>query len=276
MPQTRDKRKRIFVTAPYEVGEDGEVVAVLPERCGPAGPAEKCSLFVDHYRARKTGPCFPLAVVGCSMHPGPRYTLYPPGHVPYGRQAAVPCSPSGPVLRSGSTGGPVWEATLFAAAVDAAGGVRWPSDSPCDDERRRRTQGHRLTWAGRLLGVHPDLAPRVQEQIATRLGVSTMTLRTAAGEWASSWMARGSAVVSVLQALSPDGGLLDRILAAGEVVEVWAFPQRWDPARKTWVPVSRQVGRSRSGRRERPVAGAREGRAPPPTKSRGAGGASVC
>ena len=261
---------------PYEVGKDGEVAAVLPERCALAGPAEKCSVFVDHHRERKTGPCFPLAVVGCSEHPGSRYTLYPPGHVPYGRRSAVPCSASGPVLRSRTTGQPVWEATLFAAALEAARGIGWPGDSPCDDERRRRTQGRRLTWAGTLLGIHPTVEPRAQEQIATRLGVATMKLRDAAREWADSWKARGAAVVSVLEALPADGGLLGRILAAGEVAKVWASPQRWDRVRKTWVPARREVGRPRSVRRERPVADSREGRAPPPTKSRGAGSSPVC
>lgn len=261
LPQAHRARKSIFATAPYEADESGVLVAVLPERCALAGPGERCSLFVDHYRPRKTGPCFPLAVVGCCVHPGRRYTLYPPGHIPFGRQAAVSCSSTGPLLREGATGQPVWAATLFGAALDAAGDVRWPEDSPCDDERRRRTQGSRLTWAGRLLGVHPEVDARAQELIATRLRVPTMTLRSAARGWGRDWMTRGAAVLSVLGVLRADDGLLDRILSSGAVAQLWPWPERWDQARRTWV---------RSGRPERPVTAVRGSRAPPPTKSPGA------
>jgi len=233
---------------------------VLPERCVFAAATETCSPFVDHYRARKTGPGFPVAVMGCSCHPLGRYTLYPPGHIPYGRQAAVPCSPSGPLLWNAATEQPVWEATLFAAAVDAAGGQRWPAHSPADDERRRRTQGCRLALAGTLLGVHPDVDARTRERLATRLRVPTMTLRAAAGQWATRWKARGTAILTVLCSLLIDGTLLKRILAAGAVTHLWPPPQRWDPVRRTWV-------RCRSGPPEHPVADPRQSRAPPPTNS---------
>lgn len=234
--------------------------AVLPQRCVFATAGQTCALFINHYRPRKTGPGFPLAVVGCTCHPHRRFTLYPPGHIPYGRQAVVPCSPSGPLLRDGASGEPVWEATLFAAAVDAADGVRWPAHSPADDERRRRTQGCRLTLAGTLLGVHPELDARIRERIATRLQIPTMTLRGAAHHWATSWKARGGAILAVLQSLPLDGRLLDRLLAAGAVTALWPSPQRWDPDRHTWV-------RPHSSPTERPVANAPRSRAPPPTNS---------
>jgi len=233
---------------------------LLPKRCVFAMASETCSLFVDHHRARKTGPSFPLAVVGCSCHPLGRYTLYPPGHVPYGRQSVVRCSPSGPLLRDSTTGQAVWQATLFDAATDAADGQRWPADSPADDERRRRTQGCRLELAGKLLGVHPEFNARTRERVATHLRVPTMTLRTAADQWAMSWMARGGAVLAVLRALPVDESLLDRILSASAITDLWPPFQRWDPIRRTWV-------RCRSRRRERPVASAPQSRAPPPTNS---------
>ena len=233
---------------------------VLPERCVFATATETCSLFVHHYRPRKTGPGFPVAVVGCRRHPIQCFTLYPPGHVRYGRQAIVSCSPSGPLLPDPDTGQPVWRDTLFGAAVDAAKGQRWPAHSPADDVRRRRTQGCRLTVAGTLLGVHPDLDSRTREWIATRLRVPTMTLRDAAGRWHTSWQARGAAVLDVIQSLSLDGSFLDRLLAAGAVTGLWPSPQRWDPVRGTWV-------RPRSGGLEHPVASAPASRAPPPTNS---------
>ena len=233
---------------------------VLPERCVFAAAAETCSLFVNHYRPRKTGPGFPLAVVGCTCHPHGRYTLYPPGHIPYGRQAVVPCSPSGPLLQDPDNGQPVWQTTVFGAAVDAGEGQRWPAHSPADDARRRRTQGCRLTLAGTLLGVHPELDARTRERIATRLQIPTMTVLGAAHHWATSWKARGGAILAVLQSLSLDSRLLDRLLAAGAITGLWPSPQRWDPVRRTWV-------RPRSSGTERPVASAPASRAPPPTNS---------
>ena len=44
-----------------------------------------CRLASDHDRERKTGPCFPIRVMRCRVH-GHGFTLYPPGHVPYGRK----------------------------------------------------------------------------------------------------------------------------------------------------------------------------------------------
>lgn len=189
---------------------------MLPPRCVfAAAAAETCAPFVDHYRSRKTGPGFAVAVVGCGRHPLGRYTLYPPGHLPYGRQAVVPCSPSGPLLRDRSTGQPVWAATLWAAATEAADGQRWPAASPADEVRRRRTQGGRLALAGQLLGVHPELDARTRERLATRLRVPTMTLREAARGWGTCWQARGAACLAVLLALPIDHSLLDRIPGGG-------------------------------------------------------------
>ena len=85
-------------------------------------------MFVDHYRKRKTGPCYPVAVVGCRVHGKRRYTLYPAGHYPYGRVAVVPYSASGELLWEADSGGPAWQATLFGAAQDAAQGQMWRSE----------------------------------------------------------------------------------------------------------------------------------------------------
>lgn len=158
LAQAGKKGKPVFATAPYEPDERGVLRPILPERCGLGPAGERCSLYVDHDRPCKTGPRFPLAVVGCSVHREHRFTLYPPGHFRYGRRPVVPSSPSGPLLRESASGRPAWEASVFAGALDAARGCRWPADSPWDDVRRRRTQGRHLEFAARLVGVHPELA----------------------------------------------------------------------------------------------------------------------
>ncbi len=264
MPRGRGPSKSPFVTTPYEADEAGVLRPVLPSRCVFARGAGACSLFVDHYRPRKTGPCFELAVVGCSVHPGRRHTLYPPGHFPYGREAVAPYSPSGALLLDGETGRPVWEDTLFAAAVDAAGGQRWPSDSPWNDPRRVRTQGRRLEFAGRLLGVHPGVDEGIRERIATRLGVATLTLLGAARGWGVSWTSRAAAVLTVLLALLLEASLLERLLAAGAVGGLWGEPRRWEAAGGSWVV-------ARSGGAEHPAVLRPRSRGPPPTTLPAAG-----
>ena len=252
----------VFVTTAYEPNESGVLRAVLPARCVFVSAAEPCLLYVDHYRGRKTGPRFPVAVAGCSVHRLGRFTLYPPGHFPYGRAPAVACSVSGPPFCDRATGQPVWEASVFAAAVDAAEGKRWRSDSAWDDPRRRRTQGRRLQLCARLVGIDPAIAEGARERIATRLGVATMTLRAGAQGFARSWASRGAAIVTVLLALGIDGALADRILAAGAVGGLWPPPRRWDAVRGTWL---------HSGRVEQRIARPVRVRAPPPTNSRAAG-----
>ena len=53
-----------LATTNYEADEDGTLHAVLPSRCVYATGEQTCAIFVDHYRKRKTGPCYPIAVVG--------------------------------------------------------------------------------------------------------------------------------------------------------------------------------------------------------------------
>lgn len=261
LAQACPESKPVFAIAPYEPDEAGVPRVRLPDRCVHAAAAQTCSLSIDHHRPRKTGPGFPLAVVGCRRHPLGRYTLYPPGHVPYGRQAVVPCSPSGPLQQDRATGKPPWPTTQFRAAVDAADRDWWSAEWHQTDPRRRRTQGRHLQRAGYLLGLHDDIDSRIRERIATRLRVPTMTLRTGASDWSPRWQDQGGAVVSVLGALPLDGSLLDRVLAAGMVAGLWPRPQRWDARRRTWV-------RARSGRPKRPANQPVPSRAPPPTTSR--------
>jgi len=253
----------------YEVDEEGRFRAVLPSRCALAQGTAACSLFVDHYRSRKTGPRYPLAVVGCSVHrPNRRYTLYPPGHFPYGREPVASYSPSGELFLDKATGRPAWAATYFASAIDAARGVLWPADSPWADGRRRRTQGRRLDFCARLLGLHPELDEGMRERIATQLRVPTMTVRTAARGWVRSWTGRGGAIFAVLLALPLQASLLDQLLAAGALGGLWPEPQRWEAARGSWVV-------ARSLHPEHRVGHAPRSRDPPPTTLPGAARAEV-
>lgn len=257
-----------FATTNYQADQDGTLRAVLPSRCVYATGEQTCAIFVDHYRERKSGPCYPLAVVGCRVHGGRRYTLYPPGHYPYGRVAVVPYSAGGELLLDAASNQPQWQVTLFGAAQDAKQGKRWPaeqhwwqSSTPC-----RRIQGRRLELAGRLTGVSPELDQRQREQIATRLGVATMTVIAAAQRRGRSWQRRGAAIVAVLEALVCSATLGDRMGAAGAVSDLWGPPRprlvaRWEQTGKSWIVAATD----RSEAREQGEADHLRGRAPPAT-----------
>ena len=122
--------------------------------------------------------------------------------------------------------------------------------------------------AGRLTGVSGGLKEREREQIATRLGVATMTVQSGARRWGRSWQSRGAAIVAVLVALACSATLGDRMGAAGAVSDLWGPPRprlvaRWEQAGKSWL-VAASGG---SEARERGAAGSPRGRAPPATKA---------
>jgi hypothetical protein len=254
LTETRPNIKsRPFVTTAYVADAQGFFVPVLPERCPVAAPGERCRLHVDHWRLRKTGPGFPLAVVCCSVHPMRRFTLYPPGYVPWGRVAVVPCSPAGPVLRDGESGRLFWDATLFGAVrelAEAKGSSHWERGARC------RTRKRRSRRAARLLGVDRGLDDCARELIALLIGVAALNLHCAAARGVT-WRKRAAATLEVLGQIMPTASLLDSILEAGAVAGEWGTPWRWEAGRGWMLPRSRTMERtSRRGG---------GGRGPPPT-----------
>ena len=106
--------------------------------------------------------------------------------------------------------------------------------------------------AGRLTGVSGGLDEREREQIATRLGVATMTVMSGARRWGRSWQSRGAAIVAVLVALACGATLGDRMGAAGAVSDLWGPPRprlvaRWEQAGRSWM-VARAVVPKRGNR----------------------------
>jgi len=242
-----------FLVTTYVPDEQGRLVAKVPERCPAAKTGEPCQLRVDHCRERKTGPCFPLAVMRCSTHQV-AFTVYPPGHYPYGRVAVAPVAPGGELLREGdadvtetsdAAGDAAsraldWVLTVFGAAQDAAEGHAWPRESPS----RWRTQGRWLQLGARLLGIDPvannaEDEPHYREQIAETLGVPALRLRDGAQRYRLSrgYRERGRAVLKVLQQLPTPRSLAERLLAAGAIAGLWGRPSRWDPGGRTLRPL---------------------------------------
>jgi hypothetical protein len=238
-----DVARRAFTVTPYLADVEGVMVASMPSSCPrhAAGDAP-CCVWVNHHRARKTGPCFPLTVARCGLH-GRAFTLYPPGHVPYGRIAVAPMSTGGALIKEAPPAedtpeeAPVplldWPGTVFGAAIDAAAGRPWPRQHPAGPAHWR-TQGRRLVRGARLIGIGPtaaddELDPR--EPMARRLGVPTLVLVEQARRWkeAHGYRERGAAIARVLAEMEVSRSVSDRLMCAGALAGLWGQPSCWDP-----------------------------------------------
>lgn len=203
---------------------------------GPCGMArgEVCRLTVHHRRDRKTGPCFPLTVMWCREHRR-GFTLYPPGHVPYGRLALAPVNfDDGPVCDE--DGAAAWSSTLFGAALDAEKAECWNRDDGSDNytgggsDRWWSTQSRHLAHLARLVGVDPLLDPLRQQRLSEVLVIALLLLVEQAKRITrcGGYRSRGRAVCAVLDALPKIRRLGDRLAAAGWISGLWGQPYRWE------------------------------------------------
>ena len=221
------------MVAPYLPDCEGRLIAKRPS-VGPctAHEGRPCRLSLDHERPRKTGPCFALEVLRCRTHKV-AFTVYPPGHVPYGRVALAPVAPDGHALITTPSANR-FEDTVFAAALDAADHRAWPQAA--EDGyliARFSTQMRRLVRACQLLGVEPTVEAESRESLSSILGVAGQHLHDGAIriQQQPGYYGRGKAVVGVLDALRWTGmTLFDRLAACGAQVGLWSVPLRWDPA----------------------------------------------
>jgi len=224
------------VVTPYEA-VNGAWEPVIPAQgwCGSAGSG--CVLVLDHRRPRKTGPGFPLWVMRCTAHKV-AFTLYPPGHVPYGRQALAPVSPAGGAVSAGALTSveEVWSGTYFTGAIDAAGQKTWSRgvDGGVEQwwggaETWRSTQGEHIAVAMALTGIAPWQTQRDREQVGRALGVPLMLLMDAAamvGQGAGCHR-RGQAVVTVLRQVDLLGAW-DRLAVCAQLCGWRGGAHRWD------------------------------------------------
>jgi len=243
------KSSRTFVVAPYLPDTDGRLIAKRPS-VGPCmgRDGQPCRLSLDHERPRTTGPRFAISVLRCRTH-GIGFTVYPPGHVPYGRVALAPVAPDGHALITAHSGADRFENTLFAAALDAADHQAWPQAA--EDGHiipRIPTQMRRLVRACRLLGVDPTLEADSRECLGSILGVPGQHLHDGAVriQQQPGYHSRGEAVVGVLDGLQGTGiSLFDRLVACGAQAGLWPALQRWDPASgRLQCPFAERIARA--------------------------------
>jgi len=224
------------VTAGYVPGSEALEPAVMPRSCVHAAIGdEECTLVVHHRRERKTGPQIPVTVLQCRTHRR-AFTLYPLGHVPYGRLAIAPVGLDGELMFSTErepheapgTRLPAWRTTLFESAFAA---IHEQTVKLTDPRWWATEPPERLARGAVIAGVHPDLSVQEADAIAFRLEIPGLVLRQAADAYERSRgrAARGRVIVDVLGQLG-DRCLLDRLLAAGACAGCWGTVTRWDAA----------------------------------------------
>ena len=205
----------------------GKPVPMWPE-VGPCHGRDGllCHICLNHWRPRSTGPCFPLAVMVCLGHGG-AFTLYPPGHVPFGRKAVAAVTLAGVEHESPQVEG---VETLFDAARDASEGKAWRRECPGGSDTWWSTQLRQVAMAVELFGVAPELDMADRLAVAAALQVEVLSLldasKTIAG--APGYRSRGAAAAGVLKRLPRGPCLLQYIVAAGHLAGLWGPPWRWD------------------------------------------------
>lgn len=230
--------------AAYAGDADGFLRPAVPSVCPFAdGSGEACRVFVDHFRPRATGPCFPVMVPRCRVH-GHAFTVYPPGHTPYGRQPLIEIARDGSDI-SGGPPPPVADGEEPAQAPDLTrlgdarrasrgqAGVRFAMGG---SDFWWGTQRRRIAFAVDLCGVDPVLTDDARLARSLALGVSLQLLKDAAAaiQEAPGYRSRGKAVVAVLCAMADVDsgktalGRLRYLLAAGHLAGLWGPPYWWD------------------------------------------------
>ena len=212
---------RPFIIVPYRRVED-RLIPDRPDSCPWAARGEMCQVSVHSWRKRKTGPRHPLRIFACGVH-GHAFTVYPCGHVPYGRTLVAPVRADGTLHHQ-----PSWSATLFRAALDAKEGDLWPAGSPAGDLRRRRTQLRHLEQIEILLGLGSADAC----SIARALDITALDVLDArrALEATRGTRQRGAIAVRLFDEIPVRPAVLDAVLTAGAIAGVWGSPIRWEPA----------------------------------------------
>ena len=111
---------RPFLCSPYVESAGSFRPADRVDRCPRGEEGESCQITLQGFRARKTGPEIPLQKATCATHGG--FTIYPLGHVPYGRVRVAPVDLSGrPLQDGGPTASTSWRGCLPGSSARCRG-----------------------------------------------------------------------------------------------------------------------------------------------------------
>lgn len=203
--------------AAYEVGDDGELGASIPERCPLGEDGSECAVTRHDRRRRKSGPDHALTVCRCRAH-GVFFTVYPPGYAPYGRVAVIAQDSEGRAIQGETLG-----ATIFGAALEACAETE-------SRRMQRRTVQRRLGVCAAMLGLWPGLSEPVRDRIADALWLPRLAARESARVYSTTRrLCDRSALVLSLWARVPLARRCSGVLVAGQLAGLWGRPSRWDP-----------------------------------------------
>ncbi len=228
---------QFFVCSPYFPSEtDGTLICEIPDVCPlgiQLGEQHTCIVSFNYLRERKTGPCIPLVIVQCLTH-NVSFTIYPPGHVPYGREPLVDIALDGFQIEAELEKDDAvnsFAGTLFDAALMGSQGAFYPKEGPydlpmiCYD-----TQLNHIKKSALLLGIAEAHQVSHNEHIAEALniprqfqiGQSSPILRT---PWNS--IKSGQAIRQILEN-APRDCLFERLVSCGFICGIWPPLYIWN------------------------------------------------
>ena len=216
---------RYFVSTIYTRDGEGLFIPTIPE-FGPCRSRDECEIVFHHCRERKTGPCFPVTVVYCLKHEV-SFTLYPPGHVPYGRITLSGLALNRSILEKGRA--PPFRNTYFDAALDAAQGVAWPRKSDEGSiELRFITQFRHIERCRLLFGLDQD--SRAREAVAEQLDIGGFILEEGRKQLVNeaNFRTPGKVICLILDKLPENHTTFQRLATCGHYAGIWKQIQCWD------------------------------------------------
>ncbi len=195
-----------------------------------AGPCQvesnsRCDLRIKDFRDRKTGPEISLCVVYCKTHDA-YFTLYPPGHVPYGRTALVDLTLSGEELEQDR--GPPFTGTYYQAALDGEQGRAWPKESAEGSQVPRfETQKRHLTRCCTQFSI---LDKTNWEKATDAIKVAGIVLKQASEilKFHKGYRMMGSCICKIIRQITPTIQTFLGLASCGYYAGIWPEIQWWD------------------------------------------------
>ncbi len=230
---------QFFVCSPYFPAKtDGTLTCEIPDVCPlgiQLGEQHTCIVSFNYRRERKTGPCIPLVIVQCLTH-NISFTIYPPGHVPYGREPLVDIALDGFQIESESESEKdaavnSFAGTLFDGALMASQGFFYPKEGPydlpmiCYD-----TQLNHIRKSALLLGIAEAYQVPHNEHIAEVLNIPR---QFQIGQFShipgQPWNSKksGKAIRQMLENV-PRDCLFERLASCGFMCGIWPPLHIWD------------------------------------------------
>jgi len=157
----------------------------------------------------------------CSRH-RLAFTVYPAGHIPYGRVSLVALAPDGSELAGGGS-------SVLDAAADASAKKRWPRDGAPDDLAVATTQRRRIEEAAALLGLGVGAATPTTAAAVLQLPEGRLVETARRLSESSDLVTVGREVKTLVAILARRGSrwLMDRFALLGHLAGWWGRPWRW-------------------------------------------------